>query len=98
MDLYNSKEILALSIEPDEKEVFDVWIQQEDVIPFLEKEIEDENIIVYASFAHTFIHTVLIPNIKLNSSTIQDLLGWSHNPFSSWGIDQRQLYFPLNDN
>ena len=86
MDLYNPKEILPLSIEPDEKEIFDVWIQQEDVIPFLEKEIEDENIIVYASFTHIFIHTVLIPNIKLNGSTIQDLLGWSHNPFSSWGI------------
>lgn len=86
MDLYNPKEILPLSIEPDEKEIFDVWIQQEDVIPFLEKEIEDENIIVYASFTHIFIHTVLIPNIELNSSTIQDLLGWSHNPFSSWGI------------
>ena len=43
MDLYNPKEILPLSIEPDEKEIFDVWIQQEDVIPFLEKEIEDDN-------------------------------------------------------
>ncbi|MCK4827638.1 hypothetical protein KA005_68555 [bacterium] len=83
MNLYNPKEILPLSIEPEQKEIFDAWVRQEDVIPFLEKEIEDENIIIYASFTHTFIHTVLIPNVKLNGSTIEDLLGWSHNPYES---------------
>ena len=86
MDLYNPKKILPLSIEPDQKESFGVWIQQGDVIPFLEKEIEDESIIIYASLPHVFIHAILIPEIKLNDSTIEDLLRWSHNPYSTWGI------------
>jgi len=86
MDLHNPEKILPLSIEPDQKEVFNVWIQQGDVLHFLEKEIEDENIIIYASLPHVFIHAVLIPDVKLNDSTIEDLLGWSHNPYSTWGI------------
>lgn len=86
MDLYNIEKILSFSKEPELKDDFNTWVQQGDVIPFLEKEIEDENIIIYASLPHIFIHAVLIPDVKLNDSTVEDLLRWSHNPFSTWGI------------
>ncbi len=56
------------------------------MLPFLEKEIEDENIIIYASLRHIFIHAVLIPEVAIDDSTVDDLQGWSHNPFSTWGI------------
>ncbi|MCK5346112.1 MAG: hypothetical protein KAR20_22030, partial [Candidatus Heimdallarchaeota archaeon] len=35
---------------------------------------------------HVFIHAALIPKVKLNDSAIDDLLGWSHSPYSTWGI------------
>lgn len=86
MDLYNQENILSLSKEPEQKDAFNTWVHQGEVIPFLEKEIEDENIIIYASLPHIFIHAVLIPDVKLNDSTVKDLLKWSYNPFSTWGI------------
>ena len=86
MDPYNPENILPLSIVPEHKEAFNTWVQQKDVLNFLEKEIEDENIIIYASLPHVFMHAVLIHEVKLNDSTIEDLLGWSHNPYSTWGI------------
>lgn len=86
MDLYKLDIILSLAKEPEQEGAFNAWVQQGDVIPFIEKEIEDENIIIYASLPHIFIHAVLIPDVKLNNSTVNDLLKWSHNPFSTWGI------------
>lgn len=43
MDIFNLGTILSLSKEPKQKEEFDLWVQQGEVIPFLEREIEDEN-------------------------------------------------------
>jgi len=40
-------------------------IEQREVIPFLEREIEDENIIIYASLPFAFIHAVLVQNVRL---------------------------------
>ena len=86
MDLFNLPKTISLSKEPEPKEDFKTWVQQEDVIPFLEQEIEDENIIIYASLPHFFIHAVLIPDANLDDSSIKDLLQWDHHPYSIWGI------------
>ena len=86
MDLYEPKKILSLSVEPEHEDAFNKWIQQEEVIPFLKKEIEDDDIIIYASHKHFFIHATFIPDVKLDDPTIEDLLRWNHNPFSTWGI------------
>ncbi|MEJ1461816.1 MAG: hypothetical protein RPU15_00870 [Candidatus Sedimenticola sp. (ex Thyasira tokunagai)] len=101
MDLYNLKNILSLSTEPEQTDAFSHWVQQEDLIPFLVEEIKDENIIIYASLPHVFIHAVLIPEVELNDSSVKDLLQWSHNPFSGWGIacssDDAWLEGPLTN-
>ena len=86
MDLFNLEKIFSLSKEPEQKEGFNTWVQQGEVIPFLEQEIEDENIIIYASLPHVFIHAVLIPDTNLDESTVEDLLRWNHNPYSTWGL------------
>jgi len=72
--------------EPVQKVNFDKWIQQEDIIPFLDQEINDEDIIIYAALPFGFIHAVLIPNIDLKKSIVTDLLLWSHNPYSTWSL------------
>ncbi len=86
MNLYDLKEILSIDSEPLLEDAFNSWVRQEDVLPFLEKEIEDETIIIYASLRHIFIHAVLIPEVEIDDSTVDDLQGWNHNPFSTWGI------------
>lgn len=86
MNLFNLEKIISLSKEPEQKEEFDLWVQQGEVIPFLEQEIRDENIIIYAALPYVFIHAVLIPDTNLDESTIEDLLRWSHNPYSTWGL------------
>lgn len=86
MDIFNRMNISSFLKEPRHEAGFKTWIQQGDIIPFLEKEIEDENIIIYAALPFAFIHAVLIPNVHLDEPVIEDLLSWSHNPYSTWGL------------
>lgn len=101
MDIYNLKRINELALEPEDKVAFDKWTLQEDVVKFLEDEINDEYIVIYASLPHTFIHTVLIPDIELNDEVVNDLRKWSYNPFSSWGLtcssDDAWIEAPLSN-
>lgn len=86
MDIYNLKTILPLTQEPTTDHEFNSWAQQDDILPFLEKEIEDDYIILYASLPHVFIHSVLIPYAEYTASEIKDLLQWDEcTPYSSWG-------------
>jgi len=86
MDILNLESILSISNEPASKDDFNTWVEQKDILPFLEKEIEDTDIIIYASVQHIFIHAVLIPNVELDKTTVNDLLKWDHNPYSGWGL------------
>ena len=86
MDIYNLENISPFSKEPVQEADFNTWVQQKDVLPFLQREIKDENIIIYAALPFAFIHAVLIPNVKMEKSIIDDLLLWSHNPYSTWGL------------
>lgn len=86
MDIYNLKTINSLALEPEDKDDFDNWILQKDIVKYLEDESKDEYIIIYASLPHTFIHAVLIPDIEVNNEVVNDLLKWNYNPFSSWSL------------
>ena len=75
MDLYNLEKIFSLSKEPVQKERFNKWVQQEDVVPFLEEEIDDENIIIYASLPNVFIGSIVSASANKNrngSSSIEN--------------------------
>ena len=52
----------------------------------MEQEINDENIIIYAALPFEFIHAVLIPNVRLTSSTTDDLQLWNNNPYNTWSL------------
>lgn len=85
MNIFNFNSIKAISIEPEGEEQFNQWIEQTDICPFLEKEIHDEHIILYASLHCVFINSVLIPSAEYNNSNIEELLEWDVSPDSSWG-------------
>lgn len=101
MDIFNLKPILTLAREPEDSEDFNYWVQQQDIFPFLENEILDEHITLYASLPYVLIYAVLIPDEELDDSSIQDLLGWDHFPYSSWSevssSDEMWLEPPLLD-
>ena len=84
MDLFNQANLLPFIEEPSDEENFNAWVKQDDVFQFLEQELNDENIIIYAALPFGFIHAVLIPNISPDSSNIDDLLSWDTNPTSTW--------------
>ena len=87
MNLFNFDEINSFAIEPEENADFNHWILQKDMLQYLENEANDEYIIIYASLPHTYIYTVLIPDVEPEEHIINDLLKWNNcNPFSSWGI------------
>ena len=84
MDIFNLEPILILAREPEDVEAFNYWVQQQDIFPFLENEILDEHIIVYALLPHVVIYSALIPDDDIDNSDIQDLSAWNYFPYSSW--------------
>jgi hypothetical protein len=84
MNIFNLNPVLSLAKEPKDSDQFNCWVQQQDIFSFLEQEIMDEHIILYASLPHVFIHAVLLPDADLDDSSIQDLLRWNHSPYSLW--------------
>jgi hypothetical protein len=65
---------------------FEKWLEQEDVREFLKENAQEDNVVVYATLQHTFIHAVLVPNSKLSPVDVDDLLKWSTDPTSTWSI------------
>jgi hypothetical protein len=84
MNIFNLDSVLSISKEPENTEHFNKWIEQNDISLFLEEEIKDDHIILFASLPHAFINTALIPAADFSESDIQDLLKWDISPHSSW--------------
>ncbi len=101
MDIYNLKAINSLALEPEGKAGFDDWASQGGMVKYLEDESKDDYIIIYASLPHTFMHAVLIPDVEISDEVVSDLLKWSYNPFSSWGLtcssDDAWIEAPLSN-
>lgn len=85
MDIFNLASIATISNEPEDKEQFKEWIEQSDVCSFLEKEIDDDFIILYAAIPFAFIHSVLIPQTEFYAADIEDLLKWDVLIDATWG-------------
>ena len=48
MDIFRLESVSQIINAPVEKVDFNTWIQQKEIVPFLEREIEDDNVIIYA--------------------------------------------------
>ncbi len=89
-----------LAEEPTSKEDFERWIRQEEVISFLEDDMNDDHILLYVSLPHFFLHAVLVPKVDVSQeSTWEQLEDWNLSVDSTWGIascaDELSLCEPL---
>ncbi|MCQ9328053.1 hypothetical protein [Pelistega suis] len=68
------------------------------MISFLEKELQDNHIMLYASTNSLFLSSVFVSNDSLSQDSMQHLLDWNGNPYTSWSIDtyhnRYKLYAP----
>jgi hypothetical protein len=81
-----SNRLSQISIPPSEKEAFDIWLEGKDAVAVLRDNARDGDFVVYASFTHAFMHGIVVPASEVSPPDIDDLLSWSCNPSSSWGI------------
>ena len=77
-------DLRQLSVVPScEGSAYDAWLEQDDAMAFLAKNAGDDEIVIYASSRHTYIHGVLIPKNTVDPPDIDDLLRGGENPYSS---------------
>ena len=75
-----------ISEAPVEPSAFEDWLKAEDALAFLRENANQDEIVVYASPGHTFIHAVLVPTKNVTPPDIDDLLAWNFNAYGSWGV------------
>lgn len=86
MDRHDFGVFEKFSAAPDNAEDFERWVRQEDVLPFLDLEIRDDEIMLYASTDHFFVNSVLVPKFQIRPNVVTDLMAWNFNATGSWGI------------
>jgi hypothetical protein len=94
------KPFYLLAQEPTTNEDFDRWIRQDEVMSFLEDDMNDDHILLYVSLPHFFLHAVLVPKVDvIQESTWEELEHWNLSVDSTWGIascaDELSLCEPL---
>src|ERR1017187_5173410 len=65
---------------------FEAWLAMGDGLGFLRDNQQDEDFLVYASAEGTYIYTVTVPEAAVAPPDIDDLMGWSCDPSSSWSV------------
>ena len=100
MNPSTKSELVSFYRVPDDAVEFENWLQQAAVVPYLEREGQDDDIIVYASLPHVFIHAVLVPKFEPGTATIEKLLKWNFSVNSGWGfggpIGENTIFRPLS--
>lgn len=86
MNLYNFEKIKDITSLPSDVSKIENWLLLDGLIPFLEKELEDDYTLLYASSRHSFLQTALIPNIEYDKEQLKSLLRWSGGIDSSWSF------------
>ena len=69
---------------PTNPESYSRWLTHEGILRLMESNVSEEEIIVYASLKHFFLHGVLVPDREFVKPDIDDMLGWQFTPFDSW--------------
>src|SRR5713101_1784462 len=73
------KRLIDISDAPSEKEAFDAWLKMDDA--------QEGEFVVYASLPCMYLHSVLVPTSSVSPPDVEDLMKWSCNAGSSWGIE-----------
>lgn len=86
MNIYSREDLNELMKAPENPSEFAVWIEQADVIPFLESEAEEEYVILHAVTEFAYMSSLLIPNVEVTADQSEALLDWQRVSSSSWGV------------
>ncbi|MDO9530811.1 MAG: hypothetical protein Q7O12_01600, partial [Deltaproteobacteria bacterium] len=68
--------ITKLDEVPADSKLFSEWIEAEAHLNFLRLNAHADELVIYASGEHTFIHSVAVPNDRLAPVDQQDLMQW----------------------
>ena len=68
------KRIAALSEVPVEERAFTAWLDPQDALAFLKQNANDDELMMYVSLQHAFIHTVGVPASRVDLPDVDDLL------------------------
>lgn len=75
------------SVPPEAKDAFNTWVTLDGVDNLLRLDLQQDELIVYASMYSIFMHAVVAP-VSVHEPDVEDLLAWSFNAYESWGIFQ----------
>jgi hypothetical protein len=75
--------ITKLDEVPADSHAFSEWIHAEAHLAFLRENARADELVIYASGEHTFVHSVAVPNDRLSPIDRDDLMGWSLIPYMS---------------
>lgn len=82
-----AKALVQIATKPDRQSPqYAAWIEQQDFFEFLRAERRREDVVLYAGLTHCFLYGIAVPSSAVAPVDVDDLLGWSCNPFSSWGL------------
>ena len=89
--------ISKLDQPPGDDTEYARWISADMHLDLLRKNAEQDEVIIYACDKYTFIHAVAVNEDAIDPPDINDLLGWSGNPFSSvasytWGGGRNDVW------
>ena len=88
--------LAELSNAPDDM-LYKKWLGADDLLSLVRENIDQEELIIYASTIPIYIYSVLVPNENFVSKVnFQDLLRWSCNPYDQaisyvWDPNQRNI-------
>lgn len=97
-----AERIAAVDQAPEDEAGFADWIKAGGHLDLLHDNAQDDEIIVYGSGPHFFVHSLVVANDKLTPVNEEDLLGWSCNPFTSiasqvWGGGRNDVWIERGD-
>ena len=75
--------IAAIDHPPEDSIAYTKWLTAHEHLKVLQQNTNDDELIVYASGEHVFIHAVVVSRDALVHPDVDDLLQWSGNPYSS---------------
>lgn len=79
-------QLRLLSTAPEDEKAFNTWLEHQDAVRFLKENAKQDELVVYASLQHVFIHAVGVPASRVDPPDVDDLLSWNFNAHDdSWG-------------
>ena len=90
--------IAPLVTLPTNNEQYRAWTTTQPHLALLLENAEEDELIIYASGPHAFVHAVVIDENSLTPLDHDDLLNWNSDPYSSlasyvWGRRKRRCLY-----